>query len=67
MNQPFREPMKGYKSKHCKILITGLPMQLDISPATGKVSYDFTHVNHPLISPFCKLHCNLTTIQYLTV
>jgi hypothetical protein len=49
VNQTFGEPTKDYKTKHYKILITVLHIQLAISPATSEVSYNFTHKNQPVI------------------
>lgn len=49
MNHTFWEPMRDYKTKHCKILITVLNTQLAISPATGAVLYNFTHKKQPVI------------------
>jgi len=48
MNHTFWEPMRDYKTKHCKILITVLNTQLAISPATSALSYNFTHKNQPV-------------------
>jgi hypothetical protein len=49
INQTFWEPVRNYKNKHCKILITLLHIQLAISPATGAISYNFMHKTQPVI------------------